>query len=413
MKAWLLVLASVFLVITTAAARGDDVAGQAIAPWRPGMLDIHQISTGRGNAGLYLLPDGTTLLVDAGELPRKTARHTPDRPDGSRSAGERIVRYIGRALAQQAKPALDYALLTHFHEDHIGGPTETSPMSASGAYRLTGITRVGESLRIGKMLDRGWPDYKYPTPLESAMVKNYREFLKWQAEHNGLKVERFAPGRNDQVTLLREPKKYPTFEFRNVGANGEIWTGVGTVTRQHFPDLETVPRPDWPHENMCSISFRLSYGKFDYFNGGDIPGIPPEGYPQWHDVETPVAKAVGPVDAAILDHHGYVDTQNELFVGTLRPRVWTLSVWDSGHPTNRVWQRLQSSRIYTGPRQVFATDLHPATRDVIGGIDRLGSDRGHIVLRVSPGGDEYRVVIVDDASESGRVTKVFGPYKSR
>lgn len=412
MKAWLLVLAPVFLAIT-AAARGDDAVGHVIEPWRPGMLDIHQISSGRGNAGLYLLPDGTTLLVDAGELPRKTPRHTPDRPDGSRPAGAWIVRYIGRTLAQQTKPALDYALLTHFHEDHMGGPSETSPMSASGAYRLTGITQVGESLRIGKLLDRGWPDYKYPSPLESAMVKNYREFLKWQTEHKDLKVERFAPGRNDQVTLLHEPKKYPTFEFRNVGANGEIWTGVGTVTRQHFPDLETVPRPDWPHENMCSVSFRLSYGKFDYFNGGDIPGIPPEGYPQWHDVETPVAKAVGPVDAAILDHHGYVDTQNEFFVGALRPRVWTLSVWDSGHPTNRVWQRLQSSRIYTGPRQVFATDLHPATRDVIGGIDRLASDRGHIVLRVSPGGDEFRVVIVDDASESGQVTKVFGPYKSR
>jgi len=34
-------------------------------------------------------------------------------------------------------------------------------------------------------------------------------------------------------------------------------------------------------------------------------------------------------------------------------------------------------------------------------------------LRVSPGGDDYRVSIVDDTSESHRVTKVFGPYRSR
>ena len=26
-----------------------------------------------------------------------------------------------------------------------------------------------------------------------------------------------------------------------------------------------MPRAEWPHENMCSISFRLSYGKFDFF----------------------------------------------------------------------------------------------------------------------------------------------------
>lgn len=414
MKSFRLMLSAVVLAIVIPSARGEDRVGEPIGPWQPGMLDIHQISSGRGNSGLYLLPDGTTLLVDAGELPTKTPKHTPDRPDSSRPAGEWIVRYVRHALAHQAQPALDYVLLTHFHEDHMGGPTDQSPMSASGAYRLTGVTHVGESLKIGRLLDRGWPDYSYPSPQESPMVKNYRAFTKWQAEHNGLKVERFAPGRNDQVGLCRDAKKYPTFEFRNVGANGEIWTGVGDVTRQHVPELKAIPRGDWPHENICSISFRLSYGRFDYFNGGDIPGVLPEGgYPQWFDMETPVAKAVGPVDAAILDHHGYVDSQNEFLVATLRPRVWTLSVWDSGHPTIRVWQRLQSSRIYQGPRQVFATDLHPATRVVIGGIDRMASDQGHIVLRVSPGGDEYRVVIVDDTSESHRVTKVFGPYKSR
>jgi beta-lactamase superfamily II metal-dependent hydrolase len=409
-----LILSALFLMIAANSVRADDVVGQVISPWQPGMLDIHQISTGRGNCGLYLLPDGTTLLVDAGELPKKTPKHTPDRPDGSRRAGEWLVRYLRHTLAHQPKPALDYALLTHFHEDHMGGPNDTSPMSASGAYKLTGITQVGEDLRIAKLLDRAWPDYNYPSPLESPMVKNYRAFTKWQSEHNGLQVERFAPGRNDQVVLCHDAQKYPTFELRNVGANGEIWTGVANVTRQHIPDLKDVPRANWPHENICSIAFRLSYGKFDYFNGGDIPGVlPEEGYPQWYDMETPIAKAVGPVDAAILDHHGYIDTQNEFFVATLRPRVWTISVWDSAHPTIRVWNRIQSSRLYPGPRQVFATDVHPAAREVVGGIERIASGQGHIVLRVAPGGDEYRVVIVDDTSESHRVTKVFGPYKSR
>ena len=75
-----------------------DTVGKPMLPWEPGALDIHQISTGRGNAGLYILPDGTTLLVDAGEMPVKTAAHTPDRPDATRLAGERVVRYIRHAL---------------------------------------------------------------------------------------------------------------------------------------------------------------------------------------------------------------------------------------------------------------------------------------------------------------------------
>ena len=154
------------------------------------------------------------------------------------------MRYIRHALAHDPQPALDYVLLTHFHDDHMGGPSDKSPTASSGAYKLTGLTQVGESLKIGKLLDRGWPDYSYPKPLDDAATKNYRAFVKWQTEHKGLKVERFAPGRNDQVVLCRDAKKYPNFEFRNVGANGEIWTGEGTSTQQAFSSAgHGAPRP--------------------------------------------------------------------------------------------------------------------------------------------------------------------------
>jgi len=389
-----------------------EEAGQEIAPWTPGTLDIHQISTGRGNAGLYIFPDGTTLLVDAGEIARKTPRHTPDRPDGSRPAGEWIVRYIRHALRHEASPSLDYALITHFHEDHMGEVVSNTPLASCGAYKLTGITEVGDQFKIGMLMDRGCPDYAYPAPVKTAFVENYRGFIRWQAAHNGLKVEAFAPGRNDQVVLRRDPTTYPTFEFRNVCANGVVWTGTGTATRACFPDLKGVPKSDWPDENLCGTAFRLRYGKFDYFNGADIRGIPYDGYPVWHDLETPVARVVGPVDAAILDHHGYVDTMNAFFVAALRPRVWTISVWDAAHPTSAVWNRLQSRRLYPGPRDVFATDAHEAALTVIGGLGRMTSHRGHIVIRVAPGGGSFRVLIVDDDSESHRVTKAFGLYPS-
>jgi len=404
---------ALFLASIVSTACGDDIVGQPIAPWQPGTLDIHQISTGRGNAGLYIFPDGTTLLVDAGELPTKSPQHTPDRPDGTRSAGEWIVRYIRHALRHDPQPSLDYAIITHFHDDHMGDPSNSSPPSRSGAYKLAGVTQVGESFRIGKLLDRGWPDYLAAQSLDDHAMKNYCAFVRWQTEHNSLKVERFAPGRNDQIVLGRDAKKYPTFEFRNVAANGVVWTGTGSVTRNLLPPLDTVPRDQWPDENVYSIAFRLSYGKFDYFNGGDLRGVLAKNEPAWHDVETPVAQAVGAVDAAILDHHGYIDTQNEFFVSTLRPRVWTISVWDAHHPTPGVWDRLQSTQLYPGPRDIFATDVHPENRKAIKSIDRLASDAGHIVLRVAPGGESFRVVIVDDRSESHRVAKTFGPYPSR
>jgi len=353
------------------------------------------------------------MLVDAGAIGGDSPRYVAPRPNDSRSPGEWIVRYVLQMMKQDLAPALDYALLTHFHSDHMGQISDDSRLSESGRYRLSGITEVGEQIPIRKILDRGWPDYRYPAPLEDRNVKNYRAFLSWQAELNGLRVERFQPGRNDQITLVRAPRQYPNFEVRNIMANGEIWTGVGTNTRRAFPPLNDIPPGDRPSENMCSAGFRLSYGSFDYYSGGDIPGIPFEGYPSWHDVETPVAQAVGPVEAALLNHHGYLDSQNAFFVGALRPMVWVLNVWESAHPTGRVYHRLQSARIYPGPRDIFATNIHDANLLVVVGLDRLRSSHGHVVIRVLPGGGSFRVIVLDDSGETYKVESVHGPYQSR
>lgn len=395
-----------FLLLSLLPAAAQ-VSGDVLPPWSPGVLDIHRISTGKGDAVLYIFPDGTTMLADPGAT-GSGPRITPQRPDNSRTPGEWVVRYIRRVLPRDA--ALDYALITHFHDDHMGEVFPDSRLSASGKYRLTGITEVGDAIPIRKLLDRGWPAYDYPGPLDNATIRNYRAF---QADHPGMRVERFVPGRDDQVVLLREPRKYPEFEFRNVAANGEIWTGVAGVTRQHFPPVEATPPQDRPSENMCSIAFRLSYGKFDYFAGGDITGIPGDGAPDWHDVETPVAKAVGPVDVAVLNHHGYIDTENAFFVSTLRPRVHLFSVWSASHPCPRVWRRLMSTRLYPGPRDVFATNMTQANKTVVAGLSALKSEHGHIVVRVEPGGSRYRVIILDDTSETGKITAVHGPYESR
>jgi hypothetical protein len=246
------------------------------------------------------------------------------------------------------------------------------------------------------------------------MMRNYRTFLEWQIGNRGLRVERFQPGRKDQITLVREQSRYPEFEIRNISANGEIWTGKGTATMVHFPPLKDLAKGEWPEENMCSIALRLRYGKFDYFNGGDMPGLPSEGSPSWHDIETPVAKAVGRVDVHDLNHHGFHDSANAFFLSTLQPRVHILSVYAPSHPGHRVLGRLLSTRLYPGPRDIFATNLMDATRVVIGdALNVLKSVQGHIVIRVQPGGSAYHVMILDDSAETYRVTAIHGPYESR
>jgi hypothetical protein len=164
---------------------------------------------------------------------------------------------------------------------------------------------------------------------------------------------------------------------------------------------------------MCSQSIKISYGAFDYYSGGDIPGRPRPGYPAWHDVETAVATAVGPVEAAVVNHHGNRDSTNPFLVSTLRPRVWIIPVWSSDHPGHDVLDRMYSTRLYPGARDVVATNMIEANKIVIGPLlDRLASSQGHIVIRVAPGGATYSIIILDDSAETFKVTKVFGPFAS-
>src|SRR5262245_16960508 len=82
-------------------ALAAPLVGQPLPRWTPGTLDIHQINTGRGNAALFVLPDGTSLLLDAGDGGNPPPRGTGPRPDGSRPPAEWIARYA-RAMGVSA-----------------------------------------------------------------------------------------------------------------------------------------------------------------------------------------------------------------------------------------------------------------------------------------------------------------------
>ncbi len=277
--------------------------GQPMPPWTPGTLDLHHLSTGRGNATFGRLPDGTTILIDAGDTRDQLPFEAP-MPAGVTSASDWIVRYIRTALGVDAELVLDYAVITHFHSDHMGFVRDDTPRVDPGGYALVGIAAVGHAMPIRTLIDRGWPDYDTPQPITHAGMESYRHFLNWQRERHGLEVARLAVGRDDQIVLRHEPETYPTFRVRNLAANGEVWTGVGMSTRQQFPSFERLASRDVPSENMHSVALRIRYGRFDYVTTGDLPGVPEEGAPSFHDLETPIAEAIGPTDVQVVGHHG-------------------------------------------------------------------------------------------------------------
>lgn len=407
------------LLALSFAAHSQAIApevGKPLPAWSEGELDIHHINTGRGDALFFVLPDGTTMMEDfSGKTVEKPPFSLPTKPDASRPPGEWVARYVQRTLPRGAK-GIDYALISHFHGDHMGAIVDDSPLAKNGAYKLSGITEFTEHLPIAKVLDRGWPDYAYPEPISNATVDNYRKFLDWQVANRGLQVERFEPGRKDQIALLKAAKKYPGFEIRNVYNNGIVWSGIGNATRNLFPPLSGIDKGDYPIENALSNVFVIHYGKFDYFSGGDLSNQAAEtafNPPAWKDVEAAVGRAAGPVDAMKANHHGSWDANSIPLLAALQPRVVVVTSRGEGHPAASTWKRLTSTKVWPGKRDVFITNVGPATAQTTYNVlDDAMSSQGHVVIRVAPGGKSYRVFVIDDGDEQMRIKAVFGPYKS-
>ena len=382
--------------------------GDLFPAWKQGYLEIHHINTGKGEASFYIMPDGTTMLVDAGATVRPKPRVTDQRPDSTRTPGEWISRYILHMMKDVKQKKLDYILLTHFHGDHMGELKPGLKTSASGGYKLTGVTEAGDMIPFSKIVDRGFPDYNFPRELNDENTKNYLQFQKWHINNKGARAEQFKVGQNKQFILVNNPDKYPDFEVRNIAANGHVWTGFGTNERNHFPPMESLTSSQLPDENKCSIAFRVSYGKFDYFNGGDITT---GNTGQWQDIETPVGMVTGPVEICETNHHAYYDAMGLPFIQAVRPQVFIIQSWSPSHPSPGPLSRMQSTSSYPGPRDIYCTNMMDETRVVIGSsLDNFKSQQGHIVVSVEPGGRSYTIYILDDSNEKYLIKSIHGPY---
>ena len=424
-SAYFFAIAFIWIGLSFGCAVNSTVQKAKWEPWKPGVLDITHIHTGRGDAMFTIFPDGTTLIFDVGELDAEgsQARYYPlrigprVRPD--LRAGEHVAAVIEALLPKSHQTHIDYALISHFHADHYGFISTSSPLSEQGPYQLSGITDLAEAFHIRKLIDRGAPDYNLPIDLATYYSRydrtfaNYLSFVSTRL-NQGLSVEPLLVGDKDQITATRDPNAYSDFFVRNLAANGNIWTGTDDTTRQHIPQSELV-RDNRFNGNPLSLAIQFHYGKFDYFTGGDLTGLQGFGQPVWFDLETPLAEVIGEVDVITLNHHGNRDATNTNFLKHTKPRILIQQSWVSDQPGGEVVHRINAQSIYQGPRDVFATYLNDATATAIGPSinQHYQPQRGHIHVRVHEGGEHYEVFVLDPYYIEPTIISAHGPYYSK
>ena len=363
--------------------------------WKPGELDIHFIQTGCGEQTFFVFPDGTTMLVDCGDFYRpQYLQHVPRQPSAERLGGEWVSRYVQRIIPGRT---IDYFVLTHWHSDHCGGPALRSEPTADGR-RVCGITRFAEDFDIRHYFDHQYPrSGVYARNADDDSLAMMRAWIPYMQRRCGMEPHAFEVGALNQIRMLgADAAKYEkAFSIRNLHANCVYWDGKdGTV--DYAPEY-FKRRPECKgtiSENALSLGFRLDYGRFAAYFGGDID------YP---DYEDRLAQVIGRVDVCKMNHHGCPTSMGRELCRRLAPKLYLSCNWSPNQMTDVNLVNMTSRELYPGPRWLCPGYLPKVKAREYAGRDFMKDYlpvQGHTVVKVAPQGASWEFFVLTAEDES-------------
>ena len=397
----------------------SDPVGGVLPAWKPGELELHFIYTGCGENCFYRLPDGTSMLNDTGDFYRPSdVADIPLLPSDERLGGEWTSRYIARVYPEKT---IDYLLFSHWHTDHIGSADIGQKTSPGGGWRFrtfadgtrgNGFRCVAEDFSFRRYLDHQYPEWGTYKTHDKMSVELVRPWLEAERK-KGLVAEPFKVGALDQIALARNPEKFKgVFSVRNLCANGRIWDGADGV-RDCAAEHVKATGQDKISQNLLSSAFVMRYGKFAYYGGGDVSGRLRRADGTEFDYEAEVGRLAGPVSVCKTNHHGYRDAMSEGFVRAVRAKAYVSCVWSPGHMNTATMERMASRELHGGFTPVVVPSLVPksrvqryAGRPFMETVPAETHTGVHVVVKVDPGGDSWRIYLVDARDESMRVMRV-------
>jgi competence protein ComEC len=253
-------------------------------------LQVYFVDVEGGQATLFVTPAGQSLLIDTGW-------------DGNNGRdADRIV-----AVAKKAGVSkIDYMLITHFHEDHVGGAPQ-----------------LAARIPIGTFIDHG----------ENRETTDGPTVQGWQAYQALL-----ATGKYKRITA--KPGDVLPIE----GMRATVISADGALIQNPLPGAgqenvackESETRPADKTENLRSLGTFIIFGNLRILDLGDLT------WDKEMELMCPVNK-LGHVDVYIVSHHGWQQSSSPALVYGIAPRV---AIMDNGAKkggTPSTWDIIEKS----------------------------------------------------------------------
>lgn len=382
----------------------DVEIGKPLPLWSEGYLDIHMINSARGECSFLILPDGTTLVVDVGEIPPTMGTYPVSQlPSVDIRPTTTYARYIKHFLPE-GKSWIDYCHISHFHNDHFGDPGIKGETNPTVGYRRIGPMALYDQIPFKNILDRAYPDYvedSKTAPIDHTwLIEDWKKLIKWGEENGKLQGARFEVGQ-EQIKLLYNKAKYSNFYTMNICGNGYGYYIKSGATKP----AKVGSKSDGGNPSSCG--FYLRYGDFDYVSAGDVTSAPQNRMAYYFRDCADGHK----LDAIKGGHH----LSNNSYGGQMVTYMFPDVILNQNFYKTQPDIALLNEKIFPIiESEVFTTNAHPdALTENPDTYAKISGYNGHIVLRVAPGGGSYYVYMLDATDFDYRVKSVHGPYTSK
>jgi competence protein ComEC len=266
------------------------LAGAAPAPEARKALQIYFVDVEGGQATLFVTPEGKSLLIDTGW------------PDNNGRDANRIA-----AAAKDAKISkIDFVLITHFHDDHVGGAPQ-----------------LAAKIPVGTFIDHG---ENRETNGEGAK----KVFAAYQ--------QLLATGKYKHITVKPgEVLPITGMQVRVVSSDGELierpLPGGG---KENASCANAAKPPVDETENPRSVGTLITFGKLRILDLGDLTG----------DKEMPLMcpmNKIGAVDIYVASHHGTASSGTAVLVHAISPRVAIMDNGEKKGGSPEAWDVIEKS----------------------------------------------------------------------
>jgi competence protein ComEC len=237
-------------------------------------LRVYFIDVEGGQSTLFVTPAGKSLLIDTGW------------PGNNFRDADRIV----AAAKSAGLSRIDSVLITHYHDDHVGGVPQLVQRIPVGTFFVHGPNRE---------LDRG------------ATERDYAAFQKVLAQSKAKEIVA-KPG--DRLPIQG-------MDVTVISSDGEVIQKPLPGAGQPNPFCkQSETRPPDQTENARSLGVLIHFGNLKILDLGDLT------WDKERDLMCPDNR-LGTVDVLVVSHHGWNQSSSPALVDAIHPRV---AIMDNG-----------------------------------------------------------------------------------